>query len=219
MRSGEYQPAENALGTLAPGPVNSPPHNPRKQRKNPAAAGSGERFRGGKWRRGRDSNPRDGCPPTPLAGERLRPLGHLSGRPRLRTKTHEFKGIFDLAQFFHEQTPDISSPGTDGAHPACLTTSPESFASAYQKRRIPKVDFRPSTSPGDGYLVREIGALLAAGFFGLRRELSWPARCLTSSKAAAPDRFHNLQVLAICCGNEPWCLRIYPHWCAFCARR
>jgi hypothetical protein len=27
------------------------PHNPRKQRKNPAAAGSGERFRGGKWRR------------------------------------------------------------------------------------------------------------------------------------------------------------------------
>ena len=26
-------------------------HNPRKQRKNPAGAGSGERFRGGKWRR------------------------------------------------------------------------------------------------------------------------------------------------------------------------
>ena len=30
------------------------------------------------WRRGRDSNPRDGFPSTPLAGERLRPLGHLS---------------------------------------------------------------------------------------------------------------------------------------------
>ena len=31
------------------------------------------------WRRGRDSNPRGGdYPPTPLAGERLRPLGHLS---------------------------------------------------------------------------------------------------------------------------------------------
>ena len=30
------------------------------------------------WRRGRDSNPRDGSPPTPLAGARLRPLGHLS---------------------------------------------------------------------------------------------------------------------------------------------
>jgi hypothetical protein len=29
------------------------PHNPRKQRKYPAAAGSGERFRKGKWRRGR----------------------------------------------------------------------------------------------------------------------------------------------------------------------
>jgi hypothetical protein len=32
-----------------------------------------------KCRRGWDSNPRDGCPSTPLAGERLRPLGHLSG--------------------------------------------------------------------------------------------------------------------------------------------
>ena len=32
----------------------------------------------GNWRTGRDSNPRDGYPPTPLAGERLRPLGHLS---------------------------------------------------------------------------------------------------------------------------------------------
>ena len=30
------------------------------------------------WRRGRDSNPRYGLPYTPLAGERLRPLGHLS---------------------------------------------------------------------------------------------------------------------------------------------
>ena len=32
----------------------------------------------GGWRRRRDSNPRDGFPPTPLAGERLRPLGHVS---------------------------------------------------------------------------------------------------------------------------------------------
>ena len=32
------------------------------------------------WRRGRDLNPRGGStPPTRLAGERLRPLGHLSG--------------------------------------------------------------------------------------------------------------------------------------------
>ena len=31
------------------------------------------------WRRGRDSNPRRGYKPlTPLAGERLQPLGHLS---------------------------------------------------------------------------------------------------------------------------------------------
>jgi hypothetical protein len=32
----------------------------------------------GIWRRGRDSNPRYGHPHTPLAGERLQPLGHLS---------------------------------------------------------------------------------------------------------------------------------------------
>ena len=32
----------------------------------------------GNWRRRRDSNPRDGFPSTPLAGERLRPLGHVS---------------------------------------------------------------------------------------------------------------------------------------------
>ena len=31
------------------------------------------------WRRGRDSNPRYLLGYTPLAGERLRPLGHLSG--------------------------------------------------------------------------------------------------------------------------------------------
>ena len=30
------------------------------------------------WRRRRDSNPRDPSEPTPLAGERLRPLGHVS---------------------------------------------------------------------------------------------------------------------------------------------
>ena len=30
------------------------------------------------WRRRRDSNPRDDSSPTPLAGERLRPLGHVS---------------------------------------------------------------------------------------------------------------------------------------------
>ncbi len=32
------------------------------------------------WRRGRDSNPRWVSPHTPLAGERLQPLGHLSGQ-------------------------------------------------------------------------------------------------------------------------------------------
>ncbi len=32
----------------------------------------------GMWRRRRDSNPRDGFPPAPLAGVCLRPLGHVS---------------------------------------------------------------------------------------------------------------------------------------------
>ena len=34
------------------------------------------------WRRERDSNPRWGFSHTPLAGERLRPLGHLSRQRR-----------------------------------------------------------------------------------------------------------------------------------------
>ena len=38
----------------------------------------------GNWRRGWDSNPRDGCPPTRVPGVRLRPLGHLSGNKRHR---------------------------------------------------------------------------------------------------------------------------------------
>src|SRR5690606_32622206 len=36
---------------------------------------------GRRWRRERDSNPRDGYPPTHFPGVRLRPLGHLSARP------------------------------------------------------------------------------------------------------------------------------------------
>src|SRR5690606_34624221 len=79
MRSREYRPGETASGPPGTEAGAQPLlHNPRKQRKNPAAAGSGERFRGGKWRRERDSNPRDGSPPTHFPGVRLRPLGHLS---------------------------------------------------------------------------------------------------------------------------------------------
>ena len=42
------------------------------------SAANGVRTSVPKWRRRRDSNPRDGSPSTPLAGERLRPLGHVS---------------------------------------------------------------------------------------------------------------------------------------------
>ena len=38
-----------------------------------------QRIIGSRWRRRRDSNPRDGFPPAPLAGVCLRPLGHISG--------------------------------------------------------------------------------------------------------------------------------------------
>ncbi len=42
---------------------------------------------GPKWRRGRDSNPRDSSSPSaPLAGACLRPLGHLSGRRLIQVK-------------------------------------------------------------------------------------------------------------------------------------
>ena len=50
------------------------------------------------WRRGRDSNPRDGFkPPTPLAGERLRPLGHLSKNGPSRNGAVRSRGACDAA--------------------------------------------------------------------------------------------------------------------------
>lgn len=55
IRSGEYRAWETASGP--PGAKASAqlhPHNPLKKRASPAAAGSGERFRGGKRRCGRD---------------------------------------------------------------------------------------------------------------------------------------------------------------------
>ncbi|SDZ58095.1 hypothetical protein SAMN05444004_1251 [Jannaschia faecimaris] len=49
------QPGENVCTPFGAWAGYQPnPHNPRKQRKNPAAAGSGEAFLEGKWRRGRD---------------------------------------------------------------------------------------------------------------------------------------------------------------------
>ena len=48
------------------------------QWKFPVVAGLGDAVLDDRWRRRRDSNPRDGFPPTPLAGERLQPLGHVS---------------------------------------------------------------------------------------------------------------------------------------------
>ena len=94
LRSGEYRPRETAPVPHGAGASAQPhPHNPRKQQKDPAAAGSGERFRGGKWRTVRDSNPRDGSPPTHFPGVRLRPLGQLSLRHSLSGETWRRKGL------------------------------------------------------------------------------------------------------------------------------
>ena|GEM_PF-3550043 len=55
----------------------------------------------GLWRRGRDSNPRDGFPPTHFPGVRLRPLGHLSADPFSGTPNPVARG----------KTPIRQSPG------------------------------------------------------------------------------------------------------------
>ncbi len=120
IRSGEYRPSETASGPPGSrGSAQPLPHNPRKQRKNPATAGSGERFRGGKWRSGRDSNPRDGFPPAPLAGVCLRPLGHhsaggsISGRGR-RTRVNR-----SICRMFVTRTGGTRRPlPPRSAHPA-----------------------------------------------------------------------------------------------------
>ena len=45
-----------------------------------------------KWRRRRDSNPRGGFPPAPLAGVCLRPLGHVSAAGSSSKKVEETRG-------------------------------------------------------------------------------------------------------------------------------
>src|SRR5690606_14730506 len=67
---------------------------------NPAAGGSGERFREGKWRRERGSNPRDGSPPTHFPGVRLLPLGHLSVGAGIAKRTARRKRA-DASQGLH----------------------------------------------------------------------------------------------------------------------
>ena len=69
-----------------------------------ALAGEGIEICGG-WRRGRDSNPRYGFKPyTPLAGERLQPLGHLS----TAVDTGEFARIQRFPSPFGNREPNAS---------------------------------------------------------------------------------------------------------------
>ena len=102
-RSGEYRALENHSGCCSEdASAKSTAHNPRKQRENPAAAGSGERFLEGKWRRRRDSNPRDGSPSAPLAGVCLRPLGHVSADPYMDQAPWK-QGVSDRTDVFVER--------------------------------------------------------------------------------------------------------------------
>ena len=61
------------------------------------------------WRRRRDSNPRDPSGPTPLAGERLRPLGHVSADGSTILSNSKTSGkykkpsLFTICSFLHPQ--------------------------------------------------------------------------------------------------------------------
>jgi len=81
MRSGEYRLRETGFGPPGIHASAQPhSHNPRKQRKNPAAAGLGERFREGKWRSGRDRVP------TFSACNQLKLFTRTSIRPHFRRR-------------------------------------------------------------------------------------------------------------------------------------
>ncbi len=62
--------------------------------------------KGSGWRRGRDSNPRDGYPPTRVPGVRLQPLGHLSDAPRKKAHALLASGLAEgeLCAFNHSAT-------------------------------------------------------------------------------------------------------------------
>ena len=61
------------------------------------------------WRRRWDSNPRDPSGPTPLAGERLRPLGHVSADGSTILSNSKTSGkykkpsLFTICSFLHPQ--------------------------------------------------------------------------------------------------------------------
>ncbi len=85
IRSREYRARETASGPPSARASAQPlPHNPRIQRKNPAAVGPGECFCEGKWRRGWDSNPRYPCGHNGFRDRPVRPLRHLSAGARGR---------------------------------------------------------------------------------------------------------------------------------------
>ena len=74
------------------------------------------------WRRGRDSNPRYRFRYTPLAGERLRPLGHLSNHVALIEKSRTLINCFQpqgrISQDFLRIAPMSVTLSARGEHSA-----------------------------------------------------------------------------------------------------
>ena len=72
-----------------------------------------------RWRRGRDSNPRWVSPHTPLAGERLQPLGHLSNVLGLLARLTGFEPVIAsfvdwcLIQFGHRRNTSSTARARD----------------------------------------------------------------------------------------------------------
>ncbi len=68
----------------------------------------------GWWRRERDSNPRDGFPPTRFPGVRLRPLGHLSCTCLIARGRTVLQGKSSKVRHAHLRQCDGVIPGRDG---------------------------------------------------------------------------------------------------------
>lgn len=97
----EFTPPE-AVASVQPHP-----HKRLKQRKNSAAAGSGECLRAGKWRRRWDSNPRWAFTHVGFQDRCNRPLCHSSGPPA-------HSGTCSIREAAAAQVPKTAEPGRRG---------------------------------------------------------------------------------------------------------
>ena len=105
------------------------------------------------WRRGRDSNPRGGFPPTRLAGERLQPLGHLSAKKAdgLRNQTSSFResppNVITL-EYFQGTSQGAMAEG-EGFEPPRDLSAPNGF----QDRRLQPLGHPSAGRPRGGHAL------------------------------------------------------------------